>query len=354
MAMMERVSISMHNPKASNRRTIAAAVATSIAAVAFLAFAPQPAALAQASTSMTNGSSATGTPTRPVPGANTQNPLVTVPEDFANLQLAPGFLLNVEVYGEPDLSEHVRVDSTGNISLPFLKSLHVGGGTIAQAQETIQQKFRDQGILKNPQVNIDVEQFPTTSATVIGEVQYPGRVELLAPHSLLDVIGLAGGETTLAGNEIELKRAGASAKDATTYHYSRGSSGDNVRSVMVSPGDTVIVKRAGVVYVLGAVNRPGGYAMQENGELNVAQAISLAQGMAMQAKTGALRVVKHGADGQLVDVPVSYNRMMDGKDVPMNLAAGDIVYVPVSKVKTFFTSTTGLIGQTAAATIYVH
>jgi hypothetical protein len=46
--------------------------------------------------------------------------------------------------------------------------------------------------------------------------------------------------------------------------------------------------------------------------------------------------------------------MMDGKDVPMNLAAGDIVYVPVSKVKTFFTSTTGLIGQTAAATIYVH
>lgn len=344
----------MHNPKASNRRKIAAAIASSIAAAAFLAIAPQPAALAQASNSMTNGSNSASTTIRPAPGAPSQNPLITVPEDFANLQLAPGFLLDIEVYGEPDLSEHVRVDSGGNISLPFLKSLHVGGGTIAQAQETIQQKFRDQGILKNPQVNIDVEQFPTTSATVIGEVQIPGRVELLAPHGLLEVIGLAGGETSLAGNEIDLKRAGASAKDVSVYHYSRDSNGDSVRGVMVSPGDTVIVKRAGVVYVLGAVNRPGGYAMQENGELNVAQAISLAQGMAMQAKTSALRVVKHGADGQLLDVPVSYNRMMDGKDVPMSLSAGDIVYVPVSKVKTFFTTGTGLIGETAAATIYVH
>jgi polysaccharide export outer membrane protein len=343
----------MLKPKASNHHTIAVMVATSVVAIAALALAPEPAAYAQASTSVTNGSNPTGMPSRPAPGANAQNPLITVPEDFANLQLAPGFLLNIEVYGEPDLSEHVRVDSAGDITLPFLKSLHIGGGTIAQAQDKIQQKFRDQGILKNPQVNIDVEQFPTTSATVIGEVQFPGRVELLAPHNLLEVIGLAGGETTLAGNEIELKRAGASAKDSTTYHYSRDSNGDTVRSVMVSPGDTVIVKRAGVVYVLGAVNRPGGYAMQEDGELNVAQAISMAQGLALQARVGALRVVKHGPEGQLLDVPVSYNRMMNGKDVPMSLAAGDIVYVPVSHLKTFFTSSTSLIGQTAAASIYV-
>jgi polysaccharide export outer membrane protein len=121
---------------------------------------------------------------------------------------------------------------------------------------------------------------------------------------------------------------------------------------MVRPGDTVIVKRAGIVYVLGAVNRPGGYAMQEEGELNVAQALSMAQGLAMQAKTGALRVVTHGPDGRLINVPVSYNRMMDGKDVPMTLTAGDIVYVPVSKLKMVFTTSSSLIGETASASIY--
>jgi polysaccharide export outer membrane protein len=280
--------------------------------------------------------------------------MVTVPEDFATLKLAPGFLLNVEVYGEPDLSGHVRIDSQGDISIPFLKTLHVSGGTLTDAQEMIEKKFRDQGILKNPQVTIDVDQFPTTSATVVGEVQSPGKVELLAPHNLLTVIGLAGGETSLAGNEIELKRARTSPGEAsTTYEYSRGGKGEAIRDVMVHPGDTVIVKRAGIVYVLGAVNRPGGYAMQEDGKLNVAQAISMAQGLAMQAQTGALRVVEHAPDGKLVDVPVSYSKMMNGKQVPMELAAGDIVYVPVSKVKALFSSSSSLIGQTAAASIYV-
>lgn len=289
---------------------------------------------------------------RSVPGSNGQTPMVTVPEDFATLTLGPGYLLNVQVYDEPDLSGATRVDTEGNISLPFLGTIHVTGQTLPQTQMAIEQKFKDKGILKNPQVTINIEQFATRSATVLGEVENPGRVELLAPHNLLDVIGLAGGETALAGNEVEVKHAEAAGAKQAVYHYSRNSDGDSIRHVMVQPGDTVIVKRAGIVYVLGAVNRPGGYAMQEDGELNVAQAISLAQGLAMQAKTSGLRVVKHGADGQLVEVSVPYNKMMDGKEAPLNLAAGDIVYVPVSKVKAVFSTGSSLIGQTTAATIY--
>lgn len=290
---------------------------------------------------------------------NTTNPSIpgsriSVPEDFAGLKLAPGFLLNVVVYDEPDFSGPVRVDNDGNIDIAFLKPIHVGGNTVAEAKEAVQKAFRDQGILKNPQVSMDVEQFTATTATVLGEVQNPGKVELLAPHSLLDVIGMTGGETQLAGNEVELKRADGDPA-SKTFHYSRGGSTAEIREVMVHPGDTVIVKRAGIVYVLGAVNRPGGYAMQEEGELNVAQAISLAQGLALQAKVGALRVVQHKADGQVVEVPISYKRIMDGKEAPMELAAGDIVYVPVSKLKTVMSSTTGLIGETSAAAIYtVH
>jgi polysaccharide export outer membrane protein len=282
--------------------------------------------------------------------------MITVPEDFANLKLAPGFLLAVQVYGESDFSGPTRVDNAGNITLPFLKPVHVAGDTLAEAQEKVEEKFQKEGILKNPQVTIDVEQFATTTATVLGEVQSPGKVELLAPHSMMQVIGLAGGESSLAGNEVELKHANGSAGVLTTsYHYSRGSNGDAIRDVMVSPGDTVIVKRAGIVYVLGAVNRPGGYAMQEDGELNVAQAISMAQGMALQAKTGALRVVRHNSDGLLIEVPVSYKGMMDGKQVPPSLAPGDIVYVPISKAKAVLSASTSLIGQTTAATIYaVH
>jgi polysaccharide export outer membrane protein len=342
----------MHNPMLSRQRTIVQAAASAFV-VAGLALACQLAASAQNNQQSSNSNVATSTPPRVQNNPTAQNQLMTVPEDFAGLKLAPGFLLNVIVYDEPDLSAHVRVDKEGNISLPFVNTIHVGGDTVAEAKQRIQEKFRGDGILKNPQITIDVEQFATTSVTVMGEVQNPGKVQLLAPHSLLDVIGMTGGETSLAGNEVELKRPVNGAMQSTTYHYSRGDDGSTIRDVMVNPGDTVIVKRAGIVYVLGAVNRPGGYTMQENGELNVAEAISMAQGLVMQAKVNGLRVVQHDATGKPVEIHVSYNNIMEGKEKPLQLAAGDIVYVPISKTKAILSSTTTLIGQTAAASIYV-
>jgi polysaccharide biosynthesis/export protein len=340
----------MHSPKVHQRSIVRAAGSALV--VAAFAVACQPAAIAQANQTSGPSNVTTSSP-RVQNNPTAQNPLMTVPEDFAGLKLAPGFLLNVMVYDEPDLSARVRVDREGNISLPFLKTLHLGGDTVAQAKQRIEDKFRDDGILKNPQITIDVEQFATTSVTVMGEVQNPGKVELLAPHSLLDVIGMTGGETSLAGNEIEVKRPVDGAMQTSTYHYSRGSDGSTIRDVMVNPGDTVMVKRAGIVYVLGAVNRPGGYTMQENGELNVAEAVSLAQGLVMQAKVSGLRVVQHDAKGNPVEIHVSYDKIMDGKEKPLQLAAGDIVYVPISKTKAILASTTTLIGQTAAASIYV-
>lgn len=289
---------------------------------------------------------------RGAPNPSAPGSVISVPEDFASLKLGPGFLLNITVYDEPDFSGPARIDNAGNLNIPFLKPVHVASDTVEQAKTALEKAFVDQGILKHPQVSIDVQQFATTTATVIGEVQTPGKVELLKPHTLLDVIGMTGGETALAGNVIELKRADGD-PPTKTYHYARGGDATEIRDVMVHPGDTVIVKRAGIVYVLGAVNRPGGYPMQEEGQLNVAQAISLAQGLTLQAKVGGLRVVQRQADGKMVETPVSYKKIMDGKQSPMELAAGDIVYVPVSRVKTILGSTTGLVAQTTAATIYV-
>jgi polysaccharide export outer membrane protein len=249
------------------------------------------------------------------------------------------------------------VDKDGNVSLPLIGSVHVAGMTIPAAEKAVEDRFRQGEIFKDPQVTLNVEQYASASITVLGEVQNPGRIQLLAPHSLLDVIGMAGGETSLAGNTIEVKSPG---KDATapainhTYQYSRSSNGDSIRDVVIQPGDTVTVTRAGIVYVLGAVNRPGGYLMQEDGKLNVAQALSLAQGTSMQAKTGALRVVRHSPNGQLQEIPVSYDAMMGGKLQPLQLQAEDIVYVPVSKMKSVFTTGASIVGQTGAALIYTH
>src|ERR1700676_2647818 len=189
-ATTERESTSMHSLMI-HQRSIMPAAALGVIVAAF-AFASGPASFAQSN--QPNGSPSSPGATQPHVQNNptAQNPLMTVPEDFAGLTLAPGFLLNILVYDEPDLSARVRVDNDGNISLPFLKTMHVGGDTVPQTKQRIEDKFRSAGILKNPQITIDVEQFATTSVTVMGEVSNPGKVELLAPHSLLDVIGMTG------------------------------------------------------------------------------------------------------------------------------------------------------------------
>lgn len=288
-----------------------------------------------------------------LPAANTSSGVVTaVPEDFPGLRLSPGILLGVSIYDEPELTTNARVDEKGDISLPLIGSIHVGGQTVAAAQASIQEKYRTGQILKDPQVSLNVLQYVGTQVTVLGAVQAPGRITMLEPHSLLDVIGMAGGETNFAGDTIQVETPASQGRSARSYHYVRGEDEDALRNALVNPGDTVRVKRSGIVYVLGAVYRPGGYVMQENGSLNVAQAVSLAQGTLLQAKIGDMRVVRREPDGTLKEIPVSYRKIMDGKQPPLELQPQDIVYVPVSKVKSIFTGGANIVGETSSAAIY--
>jgi polysaccharide biosynthesis/export protein len=278
--------------------------------------------------------------------------VTAVPEDFSKLKIAPGFLLDVEVFDEPDLSGQLRVGDDGNVTLPFVGEVHVAGMVPAEAQRRIQDSLRTAEILKNPQVTLNVAQYEPSMVTVLGEVTTPGRLQILAPHSLLDVISFAGGETQLAGNEIQVRHEEAGQVTTTSYRYGRNSNGDIISGITVHNGDTVIVPRAGIVYVLGAVARPGGYLMQEDGKLDAAQALSLALGTVMQAKTHDIHIIRRRPDGTYVEFPLDYQNMVNGKITPPQLQAQDIVYVPMSKIKATFSDATGVISAATSAAIY--
>lgn len=278
--------------------------------------------------------------------------LSAVPVDFPDLMLSPGVLLNVSVYGEPDMGTQARVDQKGDIVLPLIGAIHVAGKTVTEAQAAVEAKYQSAQILKHPQVMMNVLQYVNSGVVVLGEVQSPGRYTMLGPRSLLDVLGLAGGETNLAGDVIQVEGPAKDGSALRTYHYLRGEDESALRNAVINPGETVRVKRAGVIYVLGAVYRPGGYVMQENGSLNVAQAVSLAQGTLMQAKIGGMRVIRREPDGTYKDIPVDYKQVMKGKHPPLELEAQDIVYVPVSKIKSVFTAGSNIVGETSSAAIY--
>jgi polysaccharide export outer membrane protein len=274
------------------------------------------------------------------------------PEDLASLVLAPGFLLNIDILDEPDIAGPFRVDDRGDLLLPVLGSVHVAGQTVSQAKNTLQDKLLQQKLLLDPHVTLTVLEYTAPQVAILGQVASPGRYPLLAPHNLIDVLALAGGPTASAGNQVKITRGSNPSGIAEVVHFSRETERSTVSDVLVQPGDTVQVEMAGIVYVLGAVNKPGGYVMQEGGTLNVLQAISMADGMTLNVAGGTIHILRPNADGSVVDIPLSSKRLFQGETGPVLLQAKDIVYVPVNRAKMAFNNFSGILASAASASIY--
>jgi polysaccharide biosynthesis/export protein len=283
--------------------------------------------------------------------AASSSALALVPEDFAKMRLAPGFTLSLNVLDDPDFVGVFRIDQQGNIVLPILGTMHLAGETVSAARGQIQKSLLDNQILNDPQVNLMVLEYTAPEVTIIGEVATPGRFPLLVPHKLVDVLALAGGTTVTAGNEIQITRGGADA-DPVIVHYSKATDPSAIADILVRPGDIVQVRRAGIVYVLGAVTRPGGYVMQEDGTLTVLQAISLANGTSLPASVRKIYLLRRNTDGTRATIVVPLDKMSHGKRADVQLRATDVLYVPVSKVKAVLLNSQGIVASAASATIY--
>ena len=276
---------------------------------------------------------------------------IIVPQDISQLRVEPGDLLAVNVYDTPEFTNNYRVDPNGDLTLPLCGKVNLRGLTLQEAARRVEAALKDGQILNSPQVSIDVAQYAGQYVTVMGEVVSPGRVPLIAPTALGDVLALAGGETPAAGARLRIRHGTGDGLPEVEVPYARSQVTAESASVLVRPGDAVIVPRAGIVYVLGAVYRPGGYVMQEDGKLNVAEALALSGGTVLQANTGGLRVIRRNPDGTVLDFPLSYDAIAKGSQTPLQLQAEDIVYVPMSKIKATFSTATGILSAAASAAI---
>lgn len=272
-----------------------------------------------------------------------------VPDGFANLKIAPGYLLTLEVIDDSDFDGSYRVDDKGNIAIPSLPLIHVAGDTVAEAREELRKAFLSAQLLKNPRLNLTIQEYTAPQVTILGEVLSPGKYPLLTPRNLVEVLALAGGETVNAGDKVEITHSDGTAENVD---YKRSTNAKSMAAVDIRPGDTVQVTRAGIVYVTGAVNRPGGFIMQEDGTLNLLQAISLASGTSPLARTATVYVLRKQKDGSTVYIALPYQKIVKGKSADVQLQATDIIYVPTSKLKSIYQSTQFIIDSAATSAIY--
>ena len=267
-----------------------------------------------------------------------------------SLPIASGDLLHISVFDVPELDQHMRVSDAGNIKLALVGNTHVASMTPAAAAEKIAASLQLGGFVRQPQVNLVVEEYAVANVSVMGQVQHPGNYPLATPRDLMDVLSMAGGLTLLADVRITIKREG---NPGETIYATLPNNPDSaiLTSVKVNPGDLVIVPKAGIVYVLGDVNRPGGYVMQNDAELTALQAIALASGMTKTASENHARLVRQTAAGP-VEILLALNAMQKGKLADVRLQPQDVLYVPYSTVKNMMLGASAIVSSASGAAIY--
>jgi polysaccharide biosynthesis/export protein len=111
--------------------------------------------------------------------------------------------------------------------------------------------------------------------------------------------------------------------------------GDMANNIVILPGDVVTVPHAGIVYVLGAVGRPGGYTVSnDRAQLTTLKILSLAGGLSRTAKSDRAVIVRKDGTGQQHEVEVDLKKVMKFQSEDVQLRPSDILYVPNSGGKT--------------------
>ena len=122
----------------------------------------------------------------------------------------------------------------------------------------------------------------------------------------------------------------------------------------VYPGDTIIVSRAGIVYVVGDVNRPSGFLIEDN-SLSVLKALALAGGNTRTSSLGKTKILRQTPNG-VQEIPVDLKKMLYAKAPDMAMVKGDILFVPGSAAKAagYRTANAAVSVSTALAVVAVH
>jgi polysaccharide export outer membrane protein len=267
------------------------------------------------------------------------------------VQIAPGDLLEISVFDVPEMTQQVRVGSDGKVQLALLGSTSLAGLTGQQAAEMIARELHDRNLLVRPQVNVLIKESTTQGVSVLGEVQRPGIYQVLGPRTVLDMISMAGGLTNLADTRITIKHR-SEAENSVTFSLKNDDPKTSLATdVQVFPGDLVIVPRAGIVYVLGDVARPGGFVMQDSGKITLLQALAQAGSVLTTAAANHAVLLRKSDKGYVSSKP-HVDKIARGQEPDFELHANDILFIPSSRVKSAVRNTTSIASSIGTASIY--
>jgi polysaccharide export outer membrane protein len=252
--------------------------------------------------------------------------------------IGPGDLLEINEFHTPGFRSVARVSASGTVTLPMVDEVNLQGLNEQGAERKIEEALVSTGMLLHPRVSVFVLGQAGQDVSVLGEVARPGVYPYTLHHRLLDLISAAAGLSQSAGRLVNIFHR----NDPQTAHPvvldPGGTDTGSDHNPELMPGDTVQVSRAGLVYVIGDVVRPGGFPVDPAQGLTVVQALSLAWGPSQNAATGRALLIREQKGGRTLTT-LNLGKMLHGQEPDQPIRDRDILFVPDSTAKNLWNKT---------------
>ncbi|MCC7236051.1 MAG: polysaccharide biosynthesis/export family protein [Bryobacterales bacterium] len=255
-------------------------------------------------------------------------------------KIGPNDLLAVSVYGAPEFTRSIRVDDAGKLNLPMVRGLIQAAGRLPmELEKSIADALREGEILVDPVVTVTIVEYFSRPISVTGAVHKPTTFQAVGTVSLLDAVTRAEGLTQDAGPEILVTRRqrGGVENDVSLVQRipvkALIEAADPEFNIALHGGEEIRVPKAGRIYVVGNVKKPGDYAAGDATDTTVLKVLAMSEGLAPYASKQAYIFRREAATGAKNEIPLPLSRILQRKSPDVPLLANDILYIPDNRGK---------------------
>ena len=263
----------------------------------------------------------------------------------AEYPLGPGDQLAIRIRDTDETGDRpVLVDTNGYIGVPLAGRIRVSGLSTVQVEAELSRRLKTYYL--QPEVLVSVTEYRSQPVSVLGAVKNPGVYQVQGRKNLVEVLSLAGGPDTTAGSTVKITRrresgaiplANASPDPSGQYSVAEVPlasilEAQNPQSnIAIKANDVITVPPAEMVYVVGKVQKAGGFTLHEKETMTVLQALSLAGGLDSSAAPQRSRIIRTDrVTEQRTEIPVDLRGILNGRSTDLSMQPKDILFVPDS------------------------
>lgn len=241
-------------------------------------------------------------------------------------RLGEGDKLTMTVWGRPELSGKHTVGPDGFITVPLIGPQRLSTLTREAAAEQVGKGLRQ--YYKRPNINIAIDEYHANRITVLGRVLTPGALTFDKPPMLLDALARAGSLPVLDKQATLTRCAIFRGREKIIWVDLKRllNRGDLAYNIRLKPNDLIYIPDSfdTLVYVMGAVQKPGAYRLTP--DMSVMDALAQAGGPNDDAELEDLSLYRPGKEA--IERFDMRSLMTADRKVNFALDEGDVLYVP--------------------------